>query len=246
MIPLGDDNSGRRNIPFVTWGLIAANLLVFALLQRWGQNTAFTYAFSTVPQEILTGHDIVTSSRYAADPFSGARYQIPGLGQTPIPVYLTLLTSMFMHGGLAHILGNLLYLLVFGDNIEDRMGPARYLAFYLVTGVLAGLAHVGFSALIGGNLLVPSLGASGAVSGVLAAYALLFPRNRVRVLFFRFITRVPAAVVIGFWFLFQLINGMGLFGSGSRAGGVAYAAHIGGFISGLILTPVFIRRKARR
>lgn len=184
----------------------------------------------------------MTSPHWTGDPLSGSRYMIPGLAPTPVPVWITLLTSIFMHGGIAHLLGNMLYLLIFGDNVEERMGSGRYLLFYLVVGVLAGLSHVFSSLMFGENLLVPSLGASGAISGILASYALLFPRNRVRILFFRSTARVPAFVVIGFWFLFQVASGMGMLGSGSQAGGIAYAAHIGGFIFGFFLTPLFIKR----
>ena len=146
---------------------------------------------------------------------------------------------MFMHGGLAHILGNLLYLFIFGDNIEDRLGHLRYVIFYLLCGILASLAHVFATALFGGGLYVPSLGASGAISGVLGGYLILFPRRRVTVLLSRFFVRVPAVLAIGLWFVFQLINGIGVFGAGSQGGGVAYAAHIGGFLVGLALVKVF-------
>lgn len=242
MIPLWDDNSGRTSIPVVTYLLIAINVLVFVFLQEMGADTEFTYAFSTVPQEIVEGRDVVTTSRVYVDPLSNTRFRVPGLQPTPIPVYLTLVTAMFMHGGLAHLLGNMLYLMIFGDNVEDRMGKGAFLLFYLLTGVGAGLAHVFSSLWLGADLLVPCLGASGAVSGVLAGYALFFPRNRVRVFLFRFLTRVPAAVVIGFWFLFQLVSAFGVLGEGTRAGGVAYGAHIGGFVLGIVATPLIPRR----
>jgi membrane associated rhomboid family serine protease len=167
---------------------------------------------------------------------------MPGLQPTLIPVYLTLITSMFMHGGIAHIFGNMLFLWIFGDNIEDRLGHARYLIFYLVCGVLAGLSHVLVTAATASDsasLLVPSLGASGAISGVLGGYLLLFPTNRVIVILSWFVTPVPAFVAIGLWFVFQLISGLGVLGSGSKAGGVAYAAHVGGFVAGLLLIKVF-------
>jgi membrane associated rhomboid family serine protease len=150
---------------------------------------------------------------------------------------------MFMHGGIAHIFGNMLFLWIFGDNIEDRLGHFRYLIFYLVCGVLAGLAHVFSTVAFAGDnpasLLVPSLGASGAISGVLGAYLLLFPMRRVIVLVSWFVTAVPAFIAIGLWFVFQLISGLGMLGSGSQQGGVAYAAHIGGFLAGLALIKVF-------
>ena len=238
-IPLGDDNSDRRIRPVVNYALIGLNILVFFFLQGMGGNLPFTYSFSTVPQEILTGTDVVTQESVVSDPATGERYRVPGLGVTPLSVYLTLLTSMFMHGGLMHLLGNMLYLHIFGDNIENLMGHLRYLIFYLTCGVLASLAHVFASAALGADLLVPSLGASGAISGVLGGYFLLFPKRRVRVLIFRFISEVPALVAIGVWFAFQLISSLGMF-SGGSGGGVAYGAHIGGFIAGLVLVKLFL------
>ncbi|HMJ25738.1 MAG TPA: rhomboid family intramembrane serine protease, partial [Pyrinomonadaceae bacterium] len=187
--------------------------------------------------------DVVTPDRTLIEPITGQRVAIPGLQPTLIPVWLTLITSMFMHGGIAHIFGNMLFLFIFGDNIEDRLGHIRYLIFYLVCGVLAGLAHVFSTAIFAGDnagsLLVPSLGASGAISGVLGAYILLFPTRRVTVLLSWFVTQVPAFIAIGLWFVFQLISGLGVLGSGSQQGGVAYAAHIGGFIAGLALIKIF-------
>jgi membrane associated rhomboid family serine protease len=231
MIPIGDDNRDRASTPIVTWFLVAINVIVFVFFQGFGTNENFTYAYSTVPQEILSGHDIVTPDRTMVDRSTGARYAVPGLKETPIPVFLTILVSMFMHGGIAHIAGNMLFLFVFGDNVEDRLGRFRFLLFYLFCGVVATLAHVLATSAAGRDLLVPSLGASGAISGVLGAYLLLFPRKRVRVLFSWFITSVPAVVAVGIWFLFQVINGLGYLGGGT-GGGVAYAAHIGGFVAG--------------
>jgi membrane associated rhomboid family serine protease len=237
-IPLGDDNSDRRIQPIVNYALIGVNLLVFFLLQGMGENHRFTYAFSTVPQEIVTGRDIVTQPGTVTDPATGARFRMPGLEPTPLSVYLTLITALFMHGGLMHLLGNMLYLYIFGDNIENEMGHGRYLVFYLACGLLASLAHVFTSVAIGANLLIPSLGASGAISGILAGYLLLHPNRRVRVLVLRHIMQVPAIVAIGVWFAFQLISGLGmLFGGGG--GGVAYGAHIGGFVAGLLLVKFF-------
>jgi len=243
LFPIGDENHDRRTTPIVNYVIILLNILVFVFLQGLGSNEKFTYAFSTVPAEIVAGHDIVTPDRFLVEPRSGRHTEVPGLQTTPIPVYLTLLTSMFMHGGLAHIFGNMLFLWIFGDNIEDRLGHIRYLIFYLVCGVLAGLAHVFSTLIFAGNseasLLIPSLGASGAISGVLGAYILLFPTRRVTVLLSWFVTQVPAFIAIGLWFVFQLISGLGMLGSGSQQGGVAYAAHIGGFIAGLALIKVF-------
>ncbi len=239
MFPIGDDNSDRTATPIINYLLIAANVLVFVFFQGLGSNDKFTYAFSTVPEEIVTGQDRVTADRVVEDPVSGQRFKAPGLQPTPVPVYFTLLTSMFMHGGVAHLLGNMLFLWIFGDNIENLLGRFRYLIFYLVCGLIASLAHVFATVAFGGNPLIPSLGASGAISGVLGGYILLFPKRRVRVLVSYFLTEVPAIVAIGLWFAFQLINGLGVFGSGSQEGGVAYAAHIGGFIAGVVLIKLF-------
>jgi len=242
VLPLYDDNSDRTITPLVNYALIAANILVFVFLQQLGSNEHFTNAFSTVPLEIITGRDVVTKSHILLDPVTGQRLLVPGLEATPFSVYFTLFMSMFMHGGIAHIGGNMLFLWIFGDNIEDRLGHIRYLIFYLLCGVLASLAHVFATALLAtdqSSLLVPSLGASGAISGVLGGYILLYPTRRVTVLLFRFLTVVPAYVAIGIWFGFQLISGLGMLGGGSQQGGVAYAAHVGGFVAGLVLIKLF-------
>jgi membrane associated rhomboid family serine protease len=246
LFPLGDDNTDRRTKPYVNYILIAINVLVFIFFQGMGANNRFTFAYSAVPAEILSGTDIVTDDQVATDPVSGDRFTVPGLQPTPIPVFLTLLTSMFMHGGLAHIIGNMLYLWIFGDNVEDAVGHKRYLLFYLACGVLASLAHVFSTAAFGGDEMIPSLGASGAISGVLGGYLVLFPRKRVLVLMFQFIRPVSAIVAIGLWFLFQLISGLGMLGQGSQGGGVAYAAHIGGFIAGLVLIKLFAAGSSSR
>jgi membrane associated rhomboid family serine protease len=239
MFPIGDDNSDRHTTPLVTYILIATNILVFVLFQGFGSNDRFTYAWSTVPAEITTGTDIdrpvvVTSP-------TGVEVGRINLEPTPGSVYLTLLTSMFMHGGLAHLFGNMLFLWIFGDNLEHRMGKVKYLIFYLLCGLIASLAHVFSTTAFGQNPYVPSLGASGAISGVLGGYLLLHPTRGVHVIMFSFLVRtVPAFVAIGLWFVFQLINGLGMLGQGSQeGGGVAYAAHIGGFLAGLLLVKFF-------
>ncbi len=243
VLPIGDDNTDRRNRPVVNYVLIAINVFVFVVLQGLGANELFTYAFSTVPLEIATGEDLVRAV-VIRDPMSE---QVVGeiiLQPTPISVYLTLITSMFMHGSIAHLLGNMLYLWIFGDNVEDDLGPFRYLMFYLVCGLLASLAHVVSTFVFGGNPYIPSLGASGAISGVLGGYMLFHPRRRVRVLMGRMVSEVPAFVAIGMWFIFQLIASFGMLG-GMEAGGVAYGAHIGGFIAGLALIKFFAIGKSR-
>jgi membrane associated rhomboid family serine protease len=242
VFPLYDDNSDRTTTPVVNYILIAINILVFVFLQQLGTNDRFTYAFSTVPAEILTGRDIRTPDRIVEHPLTGQQLLIPGLQPTPFSVYLTLIFSMFMHGGIAHIAGNMLFLWIFGDNVEHRLGHFRYLIFYLLTGVIASLAHVVITVMFAtdpASLLIPSLGASGAISGVLGGYLVLYPHRRVTVIMFRFLTDVPAYVAIGIWFAFQLISGLGILGGGSQQGGVAYAAHVGGFVAGLALVKVF-------
>ncbi len=222
MLPIGDDNSDRHTTPIVTYVLIVINILVFVFLQGMGANENFTYAYSTVPAEILTGKDIATN----------------GLQPTPVPVYFTLISSMFMHGGWAHLGGNMLFLWIFGDNIENRQGHSRYLIFYLACGIIASMAHVFLS---GAGSMIPSLGASGAISGVMGGYLLLFPKRRVKVFMGRGLTEVPAFVALGIWIVFQVISGIGMLGGQGTGGGVAYAAHVGGFIAGLLLVKVFDR-----
>lgn len=239
MFPISDDNSDIRIIPFVNYIFLGLNLLVFFVFQGGGANEKFTYAMSTVPAEIRTGKDIVTPDRVVVDRRTGERITVPGLQPTPISVYLTLLTSMFMHGGLAHLFGNMWFLWIFGDNVEDRMGHIRYVIFYLLTGLIASLSHVMMN-LHGPGSEIPSLGASGAISGVMGAYLALHPQRRVRMIFLRVITDAPAYVAVGIWFLFQLIAGTGLLGGGSTEHGVAYAAHIGGFVAGALLAKPFV------
>ncbi len=157
--------------------------------------------------------------------------------RTPFSVYFTLLSSIFMHGSLMHLGGNMLFLWIFGDNIEDDMGHVRYLFFYLICGLIASLAHIASTYAFGMNPYIPSLGASGAISGIMGAYLVLHPQRRVMVLMFRVMTQVPGFVAIGMWFVFQLIASLGMFGG--ETGGVAYAAHIGGFIAGVALIKLF-------
>ena len=248
VFPLYDDNTDRATTPIVNYVLIAINILVFVFLQQLGNNDRFTYAFSTVPQEIVSGRDIQTPDRRVEHPVTGQELLLPGLQPTPFSVYLTLIVSMFMHGGLAHIAGNMLFLWIFGDNVEDRLGHARYLAFYLICGILASMAHVITTVMFStdaNSLLIPSLGASGAISGVLGGYIVLYPHRRVTAIVFRFVTEIPAYAAIGIWFAFQLISGLGMLGGGSQQGGVAYAAHIGGFIAGLVLVKIFAIGRAR-
>lgn len=239
MFPLGDDNSDLRITPLVNYALIAMNVLVYFLFQGGGANEKFTMAYATVPAEIRTGKDIVSEDRIIVDRRTGQEFSATGLQPTPVSVYLTLFTSMFMHGGIAHLLGNLWFLWIFGDNVEDRMGHGRYLIFYLFTGLIASLSHVVMN-LHGPSSLIPSLGASGAISGVMGAYLALCPSRQVRVLLLRVITVVPGYMAVGLWFLFQLVAGMGILGGGAAEHGVAYGAHIGGFVAGVVLAKPFV------
>lgn len=241
LFPISDDNSDRHITPYITWAIIIANICVFVFLQGLGANANFTYAFSTVPGEILTNSDIVTNSKIVRDISSGQSFEIPGLQVTPIPVYLTMITSMFMHGSIGHIAGNMLYLWIFGDNLENRMGHLRYLLFYLLCGIIASLCHVIFTQVVGEDPLIPSLGASGAISGVLGGYLLLYPTRRVNALLGWFIIAIPSWVALGLWIVLQLVSGFGSISGESD--GVAYAAHIGGFAAGFLLVKLFIRGK---
>jgi membrane associated rhomboid family serine protease len=234
IMPLYDDNSQRIRTPFVNYTLIAINIFVFVMFQNFGENERFVYTFSAVPAEIISGKDIQSSPTVLGKTRSGEEIIRPGLEPTPFTVYITLITSMFMHGGIGHILGNMLFLWIFGDNVEDRLGHLQYLLFYIIVGILASLAHVATCVLLKSDLLTPSLGASGAISGVMGAYLLFFPNNSVTVLIFRFVTTVPAIVAVGLWFAMQLFSSFMELGAG-EGGGVAYGAHIGGFIAGLPL-----------
>ena len=247
MIPIGDDNSDRLVFPMVNLGLIVACVLVFIFFQGLGADDRFTMAWSTVPAEILSGEDLATEDSLLRDPASGMVIQHPvtgepvvrpGLQEIPVSVYLTLIVSLFMHGGLAHLFGNMLYLWIFGDNIENALGHGPYLLFYLVVGVIASLSYVAATYLFGGDPMIPSLGASGAIAGVQGAYLMLFPKRRVRMLIFRSVVDVPAIAAVGVWFLFQLLGGYTSAQSGGD--GVAYSAHIGGFIAGLLFIRLFL------
>jgi membrane associated rhomboid family serine protease len=249
VLPLADDNTDRRITPFVNYALIAANVVVFVFLQQLGNDQTFTNAFSAVPYRIVTGDDRPTEPREIVDERGrpirdrdGEPLVMPGLPATPISVYITLFTSMFLHGGIMHILGNMLFLYIFGDNIEDTLGHGRYFVFYLVCGLLSSLAYVLTTVALSGidseEALTPSLGASGAISGVLGGYILLFPQRRVLVLLLRILMWVPAWVAIGIWFGFQLISWLGSL-NGAQSG-VAYAAHVGGFAAGLALIKPFM------
>ena len=224
MLPIGDENVRGGGLAIVTLALIGINVLVFLLLQL--PSEAFTYGWSVVPREITLGMDIVGNVRVGP---VGEQVTIP-LAAGPDPIQLTLLSSMFMHGGWLHLAGNMLFLWIFGDNVEHAMGAVTFLVFYLVAGVIGSLAQV----MVDSDSLIPSLGASGAISGVLGAYLVLFPHNRVLVVLFQFLVWVPAIVAIGLWAALQFISGIGQIAVTEQTGGVAYLAHIGGFLAGLV------------
>ncbi|MCV0403216.1 MAG: rhomboid family intramembrane serine protease [Chloroflexi bacterium] len=234
MFPIGDENERGHGPAFISLAFIGLNVAVFLLLQGAGGpgGEDFTYGYSAVPFEITNGVDLVGAEEITIGGETIPIPQEPG----PSPIFLTLLTSMFMHGGWLHIAGNLLFLWIFGDNVEHRIGHIPYLGFYLVAGVVASLAQI----LVDPGSIIPTLGASGAISGVLGAYLVMFPTNRITVLFLRFPMRVPALVAIGLWAVFQVVNGIGAFAvTEETAGGVAYMAHIGGFVFGLVAGMVF-------
>jgi rhomboid family protein len=231
MIPIGDeDTGGRPGIPYVNIAIIAINVIVF-LYQLLDPN--FTNGYAAVPAEITTGTDIVGQFEVITPDGAFEIDEAPG----PSPIWLTLFSSMFMHGGWLHIGGNMLFLFIFGDNIERAYGHAKYVVFYVICGIIASLAHV----LSQPDSIIPSLGASGAISGVMAAYLVLFPTNRVKVLVALGVVllrpiMVPAVVMIGVWALLQFVNGLGSIAVTDQTSGVAYWAHIGGFVAGLVIT----------
>src|ERR1043165_916005 len=236
IFPIGDDNSDRTTTPVINDLRLAVNVLVFIFLQGASGENSFTASFATVPEEIRTGRDVSGPVRVSV----GDEQAVIHLGETPSPVYITLLTSMFMHGSWMHLLGNMLFLFIFGDNVEDALGRVRYLIFYLVTGLIASLTQVFTTFAFHDNPFIPSLGASGAISGVLAGYLVLFPRKQVRVILLRILTSVPAIVAIGLWFVLQLVEAVGVISAGpQQSGGAAFMAHVGGFVAGLILVKFF-------
>ncbi len=226
LFPLSDDDRRLTRTAWVTLVFLAANVVVFVLFQGMGGNEAFTYGWSVIPSEITTGVDLVGSVPLGVDGQRMVVEHSPG----PVPIYLTIVSAMFMHGGWLHLGGNLLYLWIFGDNVEHRFGPITFLLFYLACGLAATMAQVALDP----DGVIPNLGASGAISGVLGAYLVLFPRNEVRALLFYFVVSVPAVVVLGLWIAFQFFNGYGAMVASEQTGGVAYGAHVGGFVAGVI------------
>lgn len=207
MMPIGDDNSGRHRTPVVTYALLALNIFVFLLELMLGD--AFIMEWAFVPARFVT---------------------------SPILESTTIFSAMFMHAGLMHLGGNMLYLWIFGDNVEDNFGHFKFFVFYILSGIGATALQFIFTP----NSNIPNLGASGAIAGVLGAYLIMFPGRRVNVLLGRYVTPMSALIVIGFWFVLQLFSGLGsLDPSAADVGGVAYMAHIGGFIAGFVLSFIF-------
>ena len=209
MFPIGDDNSQRRTLPVVTYVLVALNVLMFLIELSSGDRFIMKWAF--IP------------ANFAADPADNI---------------ITIFTAMFMHGGWLHLLGNMLFLWIFGDNVEDRFGHLKFLFFYLLAGIAATLAQF----VLAPHSTVPNVGASGAIAGVLGAYILMFPQSRVNVLLGRQIVAMPAVIVLGMWIVLQLVSGVGSIAytdETANVGGVAYMAHIGGFAAGFLMALLF-------
>ena len=225
MFPIGDDNEQDTGPAYITIAMIALNVIAFFFeISRPSESAvqAFITAWGVVPREYTAGVDLPPT--------------------IPYPLWTTLLTSMFLHGGWGHLGGNMLFLWIFGDNLEHRIGHLRFITFYLVCGIAAGLAHIVFNS----TSAIPTVGASGAISGVLGGYLLMFPRNRVHVLTYGGVASVPALFMLGLWILMQFINGVGEIARTPETGGVAYIAHIGGFVAGMVLAPLLaVGRPAR-
>jgi membrane associated rhomboid family serine protease len=218
MFPIGDENE-HSGIAVVTVALIALNVVAFLVEINRPEHAvqAFIFSWGVVPREYSLGGDL--------PPY------------IPLPFWSTLFTSMFLHGGWGHLGGNMLFMWIFGDNIENRLGHLRFLVFYLACGVAASFAHIFFNA----GSSMPAVGASGAISGVLGGYLLMFPRNRVYVLTWGGVIGVPAIFMLGLWIVTQFVNGVGSIAvtDETAGGGVAYMAHVGGFVAGLVLAPLF-------
>ncbi len=221
MIPLGD-SVPRRRFPWVTYSLIAINVVVFLIELSYGSRVqTLFYRYGVVPKLLF---------EWKQHPW----------------VLMTLITSQFLHGGWYHIIGNMIYLGIFGDNVEDQLGHGKYLFFYLVSGVIAALVQ----AMMTPGSTIPSIGASGAISGVLGAYMLFFPTARVilgiPLFLFLYVFELPAVIALGYWFISQYLNGLFALATGAiLGGGVAWWAHVGGFVAGMILGPVLREKRAR-
>jgi membrane associated rhomboid family serine protease len=241
VLPLGDLHR-TLIVPYVTYGLIAINVAVFLVQQQKGDE--FTLAYAATPYEISHNVDldqpvVTTVAVRVRDPFGrGVRVQERPVARPhvpcPIPVRWTLLTSMFLHGSWMHLIGNMLYLWIVGDNVEEVLGSFRYLIIYFACGLAGSLAQIS----IDPDSITPTLGASGAIAGLMGCYVIWFPHNQIRVLLFRFITVLPAIIVIGGWIVLQIWLGANAIG-GKEQGGVAYLAHVGGAVTGIVVALLF-------
>lgn len=250
VLPLGDLQK-TRIVPVITYVLIALNVVVYVAQWDQGGDGRIEFAYSVIPYEITHGVDLIgpvpvvipgdvrplgddlPELARSGDPGGTERLtpQAPG----PYPIWLTLFTAMFLHGSPLHLAGNMLSLWIYGDNVEEVLGGFRYVVVYLACGVAGSLLQIAASP----NSTIPTLGASGAIAGVMGAYLIWFPHNRIRVLVFRFITEMPAGLVIGLWIAMQIWEGFGSFGRMGDSGGVAYLAHVGGAGAGIVVALVY-------
>jgi membrane associated rhomboid family serine protease len=247
VLPIGDLHRTRIT-PYVTYSLIAINVVVYLIQTQRGEQ--FTMAYAATPWEITHNEDIDRPVLRQAPPVRildprdptgrhilrvERRPTLIPHAPTPIPVWLTLITAMFLHGSPMHLIGNMLYLWIVGDNVEEVLGSFRYIIVYLACGLIGSLAQVAASP----NSVIPTLGASGAIAGIMGAYVIWFPQNQIRVLVFRFITVLPAVIVIGGWIVLQIWLGAGSIGKLGESGGVAYLAHVGGALTGILVAFLF-------
>lgn len=246
VLPLGDIEK-TRIVPFATYVLITLNILTYIVQRDRGE--VFTEAYAATPYEIAHNVDITVPQPIQLvappeddepPPDGTLPVQVHMVGHAPGPslIWLTLFTAMFLHGSPLHLAGNMLFLWIFGDNVEEVLGRFRYVVVYLACGLIGSL----FQILANPNSIIPTLGASGAIAGVMGMYLIWFPHNRVRVLVFRYVTEMPAVVVIGVWIMIQVLEGVGSFSRLGMTGGVAYLAHVGGALTGLAFAYLYYDR----
>ncbi|MEJ6728388.1 MAG: rhomboid family intramembrane serine protease [Akkermansiaceae bacterium] len=224
LFPISDDDRHLTKRAYVTITFLVINVAIFIYQTM---NPEFTMGWSVIPQEITSGQDLVGPTVLETPGGPEILNQVAG----PVPIYFTLISSMFMHGSWAHLGGNMLYLWIFGDNVEHRFGHVRFLLFYIISGLAASAAQIALNT----QSIIPNLGASGAIAGVLGCYLVLFPRNKVNAVFIVRIVSIPAFVVLGMWGAMQIWQGASSMSSAGHGGGVAYGAHVGGFVAGLLI-----------
>ena len=240
VLPLGDLEK-TRIVPYMTYGLIALNVLTY--LFQLDSSRSLEVAYAATPYEISHNVDLDQPVTIEVDDDrepDGSRTRVVPEVPGPRPIWLTLFTAMFLHGSPIHLAGNMLFLWIFGDNVEEVLGPVIYLVVYLACGLIGSMVQIAAQP----DSLIPTLGASGAIAGVMGMYVSWFPRNRVRVLVFRYITELPAIVVVGCWLGIQFWWGVGSIRHPSASGGVAYLAHVGGAATGLLSAWFFHDRAA--